>query len=197
MNRYTCRWAAGLVLALAALVLPSVRADDEEEMKLTREAGVDVAKLVDAMKDKMDGDKKDAEAIVKKHGLDYVMYQFKPRERGGLGLGVKGTIKPDGIELKIKDLTENKMSAADLKKQGPALIRAAQVASVLSDMASVTTPPKAKPGTPASAWATYSADMKKGAKEFAEAVKGGKPDVVQKAALNLNASCTGCHSAYR
>jgi hypothetical protein len=169
--------------------------------KATQEAGQDLLKFVDGMKGKTDAEvKKEAEKVVKKHGLDYVMYNFKPRERGyGLGVGAKGLVpvKEDGIEYKIKALGETKIAAADLAKQSAALVRMCEVAGAISEMAAVTSPPKAKPGTPPGAWATLTADMKKGSKELLDAVKSGKPEAVQKAANNLDASCTACHAAFR
>src|SRR5262249_57118629 len=119
----------------------------------------------------------------KKHGLDHVMYQFKPRARGfGLGVGAPGAIQPDGIDLKLKDLAENKPTAADLVKNADAYQRMMIATKAIAEIAAFATPPKAKPGTPAGAWAAFNSDMKKGADELSAAFKTGKPDVVQKAA---------------
>src|SRR5262249_50434523 len=121
------------------------------------------------------------------------------RARGyGLGVGpVPGKILPDGIDLKIKDLAEEKPSADDLKKNAEAYQRMLTVSAAIAEIAGYATPPKARAGTPPGAWKAFNDDMKKGVKELSEPLKPGKPDLVQKKALDLSASCSGCHSAYR
>lgn len=128
--------------------------------------------------------------------MDGIMELFKTRSRGGFGVGPQpGVIKPDGIESKIMALDKRPPTAPDLAANGVALAelgyRSAAVGLVIANKV-----PEDKKKD-AQAWQQASADLTKNAVAFAEAVKKGVPDDVQKTAKALNNTCVKCHEAFR
>src|SRR5947209_3657901 len=71
--------------------------------------------------------------------------------------------------------------------------RTAAVAAV----AHAAAPQKAAPDKDPKDWKKYSEDMIKTSQEFAKAVETKKLDAIKKAATNLNATCSDCHSKFR
>src|SRR5690242_9387004 len=101
MNRRTWVTLAGLLLALGiwTVAVPTGQGADEEDKEVVKEAQGAVIKLMEAMEKGGDG-KKEADGIRKKFdALKPSMYVFKPRDKGGIGVGP--AMKGDGIELKI------------------------------------------------------------------------------------------------
>src|SRR4051812_38953613 len=77
-----------------------------------------------------------AEDIAKAE-LGDVMQLFKPRPKGGVGIGpVPGAIKPDGIELKLIDLGKKRpLGPADVAKQADPLAEAGEITGAIADVA--------------------------------------------------------------
>src|SRR5713226_1966248 len=136
MNRFV-RVGLFAVLALGVCLLSSTitRGDDDEEqekmdIKESGKASDSLKKLLEAIE--KDKDKKDivkcAEDLNKKTDLKHIMWAaYKPREKGGLGVGDKaGAIKPDGVEAKLINMSKKPISDAQLEKEGPALIKMAE-----------------------------------------------------------------------
>src|SRR5437016_8304267 len=96
------------------LTAASNAADEKDELRES------VKKLADTLKDnKADDARKQVKAIADKiDDVDELMHLMSPRRpkgKGGLGIGDKpGTIKPDGIELKIGDLAKKPLSKTQL-----------------------------------------------------------------------------------
>jgi cytochrome c556 len=184
-----------MVLAAGIVVLAissTFSACDEEEQKATKEAQQDILKLVDA-KDKGNGDAKaQVEAIHKKYDeLKPVMNIFKPRDKGGIGVGPKG--KGDGIELRIKAWgSKRPPSPTDLKRMANEIERAAKIALAVADVADLYVPKKDP-----DKWKKYNQDMREGAEEWAKAARSGDPAQFKKASNKLDASCTDCHGDFR
>src|SRR5580704_7329133 len=96
------------LLALGVCFLAVARAldkgDEAEDMKAAAAAAPDVQKLADAA---AAGDaaalKKLGDDAAKKYELKPVMWAFKPKDKGGLGVGASAT-PPDGAELKLISL---------------------------------------------------------------------------------------------
>src|SRR5262249_31351355 len=152
---------AALLLGVALLSAPARGADDEEkEVKAAAEAVKKLAGNLDA-KDV----EKQAADIAKKHDIEYVMHQFKPRNKGGLGIGeqpIPGM--KDSIELAIIDFSGKKAPNAETIKQNQAdLIKMAQITQAIAEINqhNKVPPGKANPGK----WKTYNNDMKAGAKD--------------------------------
>jgi hypothetical protein len=193
MNRLARGLAAGTVLALAILVVAGVQvalADDDPKA-----AQKDVLDLAKASMEGKKIDKARLEAIKKKYeDLETIMHAYKPREKGGIGIGPPS--KSDGIEIKLNNLGKKALSKMQLDKEADDLVKAAHVNVAIAEIAKLYVP-KAKGGKGPKEWNEYLDQMKKSSMEFAKAVKSGDPKAVQKAANNVNASCTNCHSDFR
>ena len=90
MRKYTRVLSGALVAAaLGALFLASARGrddDDEEKAMKTAAAKDAVLKLVGDL-GKVDEVKKEAADVASKNDIEFVMSQFRPRTKGGLGVG--------------------------------------------------------------------------------------------------------------
>ena len=196
MSSYVRRMAVGSALALGVWLLASGgrAADEDEDEKAAKAAQKDIVELAGSMKDgKLNPAQ--VQAVRKKHELEHIMYVFKPREKGGLGVGPKGP--GDGIEFKLINLGKRAPAKMALQKQKDDLIRMARVTAVMGDLTALYPPPKSKMGKTPADWKKYSEDMKKTALEFIKAVEGGDPRKVKAAAENVNTSCNDCHTGFR
>jgi cytochrome c556 len=139
-----------------------------------------------------------AEEIAKKAELGDVMQAFKPRSKGGLGVGpTPDTIKPDGIEQKFIDLGKSKrgLTKADLSKQGDALAQAAEATKAISEIAVFYVDKDGKKNP--TKWKQFAGEMKTSAQELAAAAHKGDPEAIKKAVNKVNASCNDCHADFR
>jgi hypothetical protein len=182
----------GLAVGIGLLTAASGQSADDEDAKATKDAQVALLKLMDTMH-KGGNIKADLEAIKKQFPdeLKPLMNIFKPRGKGGLGVGPPG--KADGIEMKIINLSSKRaLSKADLSKQQNDLLKIADVSKAIAEVADMYPPKK-----DVDKWKKFDDDMRKGASELIAAVKSGDPKAVKTAATNLNASCTDCHAGFR
>jgi cytochrome c556 len=150
----------------------------------------DILKLVDGQGS--------ADEIAKKADLGDLMQAFKPRSKGGLGIGpTADAIKPDGIEQKFIDLGKSKkgLSKADLSKQGEALGKAASATKAISEVTLLYADKEGKKNP--TKWKQYASDMKTAAEALSGALKSGDADGIKKAVGKINASCNDCHSDFR
>lgn len=200
MSRFARRLIAGAVLAAGiwcAAVTPGFSADDEDDAAV-KEAQKGLLKLIG-----MNGAaaKTEAKTIAEKarkaaggdEGLKFVMRAYKPRAKGGIGVGAKG----ESIELKIISLGKRKLPAADVGKQKQDLEQIASVSKAIAEVTHYYTPNTRKAGKDPKDWTKFTEEMTKGADELTKAAKSGSPDAIKKAATNLNASCTNCHGTFR
>ncbi len=180
------------LLALAGLLLLGNRG----------EAGSSAAKLqkqVQVIADAIEkGDNKKADELAKKlaeqeEEVYYVMLLFKPRNRKGFGVGDKANeIIPDGIELKIRALSRDLISAAKLAKEKEALIEMAYRTHAITKFAGHLAPKKGKAD-----WLRFCEESEKACTEFIAAVKSGSTAEVKKTASKINTNCNNCHSKFR
>jgi hypothetical protein len=200
---------AVILLALGAFFLATAhgRDDDDikEKIKKTNAAKEAVLKLAGDLNGK-DGDvKKEAADVAAQHEIEFVMNLFKPRTTSpdkvsGIGVGAKpGTFKQDSIELFLIDLSNPKkpIPKPDLDANQADLQKMAEVIVAVAELTPHYAPKKDEAGKPIKDWLKFSADMQKQSKDLLSAVKSGDPKKVQKAALNLNSSCNGCHTEFR
>lgn len=87
---------------------------------------------------------------------------------------------------------KEKFTAKKLAALKADLIKAGELSKAVAEATDLYVPKKMAPK-----WKGYTQDMRKGADELIEAVNGGDVAKVKKAANNLSASCTNCHSDFR
>jgi len=193
--------ALGLCLWTASVTRSADDDDDAMDIKEAGKATEGLKKLIDLIDKDKDKNEiaKAAEDLDKKTDLKHIMWAaYKPREKGGLGVGDKDAkFKPDGIEAKLINMSKKEMSEAQLKKEGPALIKMAETAQAMADIAERNTPKKDEPKKPIADWTKTNKAQRDAAKELIDAVKANKADKVLDATKNLYASCTNCHSVFR
>jgi len=183
-----------LTVALALVVCSANQAadDEKEETKAAQKAIVELAK--DADSGNVDA-KKAAEIKKKYEDLLTVMNIYKPRDKGGLGVGPAG--KGDGIELKLIALGKKAPSKMSLEKEQKDLMMMARVNLAMSEITKHYAPTKPKGGKGAKEWNEYNSEMKKATMQFIEAVKKTDGPSVKKAAENINNACNSCHTDFR
>ncbi len=196
-------FAAAVVTALAGPFLAPARGrdDDDKEEKENRmkmaAAQVDVLKLVDSLGGKEDDVKKQALDVAQKHAIKFVMGQFRPRDKGGVGVGQPGAFPFDSVELELLLLSKKGVTPAQMAVQKADLQKMAQVMLAVSYVVPSYAPKTDEAGKPIKDWMRLSDDMKKQSKGLGEAIKGGDPMTVQSGAKALNSTCESCHTEFR
>jgi hypothetical protein len=201
-------WGGAAVLAALALGLVAVcrgrgdDAEDKENMQKAALAKEPVLKLVGAIESgaKDEDVKKQAADVGKKYDIKHVMWQMKPRDKGGLGVGpTPDAIQPDAIELKLIALGNPKkvISQKDLTAQQGDLVKMVEVSEAIAAVAPSYAANEGRKPAEQKKWNEYCEDMHKGSKELIDAIKGGDPKKVQVVADKLNASCNSCHTDFR
>ena len=183
-----------VVLALGAWFLAVARAGPAAPGA----ANADVEKVADAVNNPAQL-RKLAAGLVTNFELRDVSWAFKPREKGGLGVGPQpGAIDPDAIQLKLIQMGGQKgISAADLKANKADYQRVAEITRAIAEaMPGYVTKYTANAGT-AKQWVGFADDMKKGSDDLIAAIKGNNLQAIKQAAGKLNMSCNGCHTAFR
>jgi cytochrome c556 len=192
-----------LALALSLLAGPVTRGADDDDLADIKEAqkvSDKLKKLIDAVADGKTMDLPELKKAVKDTtDLKHVMWAaYKPREKGGLGVGDKaGAIKPDGIEIKLINMGKKPLTAAQLEKEGPAIIQMAKVAQGMVEVVELNTPGQDLPKKPIADWKKFNKEQKDGAQDLIDAVNKNNPKAVQAAATKLYGSCTSCHGVFR
>jgi hypothetical protein len=193
-----------MALSLCLLASPVTRGDDDDDAADIKEAGKAMdalKKLIDAVETNKDAKEvsKLANDLNKKTDLKHIMWAaYKPREKGGLGVGAKaGVIRPDGVEAKLISMSKKPMPAKQLEKESEDLIKMAEVSKAIAEIADLNTPKKDEPKKPITDWKTFNKRQKDSTKDFSDAVKAKDPDKLLDATKNLYSSCTNCHSVFR
>jgi hypothetical protein len=194
-----------LALAVLSLCLPLTArgADDvSDEKKAVAAAGRDVVGLLPYLDDADVRGR--GEQIGKKHELEYVSYAFKPRTRGGLGVGACGRPVPGlrdgiGIELTIIELARpgKAVPPALLGPNKNDLIHLARTTEAVAEITYAYTPKRGMPGKDPSAWVKSTDDMKQASRDLAAAADAGDARAIKVAAVRLNNACNDCHIVWR
>jgi cytochrome c556 len=195
MKRHAWLLPALGALALGVSVLAVARGRDKDEADNLKAAAVpapDVKKRADAAGDPA-ALKKEAAAISTKDELLPIMWAFKPREKGGLGVGAKG----EGIELKLISLGKKVLPAKDLSAQGADLKRMAEVTRGIAEVTPSYAGKFTKTPAEAKQWKGYAEDMKKASTDLIAAVKANNGKSIKDVTNHLNASCNDCHEKFR
>ena len=198
------RCASFAVLSLIAclLAVPVTRSrddDDAADIKEAQKVSDRLRKLVDAV---ADGRAKDVSDLKKPVSdttdLKHIMWAaYKPRAKGGFGANPKAGGSGEGIERRLDRLGAKGITAGQLDRESADLIRIAQVAQAMAEIAETHTPQQDMPNKPIAKWVKFNAQQKQSAQDLIDAVKANKPKDVQAAAAKLYGSCTGCHGVFR
>jgi hypothetical protein len=196
MKRLALLWAAGaglLAIGLIAGTTSGAATDDA-----TNSAVNGIADML-AKGDKA-GAKKAAVELSKKKDfdLDDVMHGFKPRNKKGIGVGVKaGEAMPDGIEAKIESLARDGITPPLIKKESEALTRAGFVIGAVGQIAIAATPAKDEGTKLKKDWVQWAEGMVKASDEFSVAAKSMSAAELKKAATNIKKNCDSCHMVFK
>lgn len=142
------------------------------------------------IQDVADG-KASAKDVSSKFSTEDIMHAFKPRAKGGLGVGKAGEIVPDAIELKINALAKKSLAAPTLTKEAAAIARMGELTRAIGEITLLQVPKKN-----VADWKKYTQDMITSSKNLTAAVKES-PEAVNKAAKKVAASCNDCHAKFR
>jgi hypothetical protein len=195
--------AGAALLALAVFFLAGSHAADEKDLKANLEKLVKTATEKPDDLEKAGADFAKANKIENDSIKDVMDFLGKrdPTDKKAVGWGVgpkPGEIKPDGIELKLREMAKVKpMSKAQLDKEKDALIEMADRTAAVGSVSVATPPKKNLPGKDPKDWKKWSDDMVKASREFEKAVKAGDPKTIKDAAVKLNSSCVDCHGTFR
>jgi cytochrome c556 len=190
------KWSCMVLLALATALglvylVESGLAGDAKKF------GADIDKIAASIKS---GDKAGAEALAvktskKAEELADIMYLFKLRSKGGLGVGPSPQAKSDGIETRLRDIARD--APSNLAKDGPALEQMGYHTAAIALVSKVMAPPKDVAKKKVSDFKRWCDEMYDTGVALAKAAKGGGGQEVKAAAAKVNASCNSCHSVFR
>jgi cytochrome c556 len=185
----TAAFAATLALVIWAVAAGDSNSADDKGGKVGP-YNADILKLADGQGS--------AKEIADKAELGDVMQAFKPRSKGGLGVGkVPDAVKPDGIEQKFIAMGKSKKgpSKADLTSQADALARAAAVTKAVGSITLLYADKDGKKNP--TKWKQYVGEMDKAADDLSKATQNSDSEGVKKAVGKINDSCINCHADFR
>jgi hypothetical protein len=190
--------AAAFTTAFALIgMASSLDAAGEKDLKAV------VQKIADAIKN---GDKAEAKKLADAAAKDKqlikkindVMRLFKPRNKEGLGVGMKPLANPskDGIEVALRDLRKE-VTAASLK-QADALETTGYWVAALAELSLAKGYSEKEKGMRTEeAWTKHSEEMRTLGVAFAKAAASKMPKEIRSAADKLNTNCNRCHSIFK
>ncbi|MBM4097499.1 MAG: cytochrome c [Planctomycetes bacterium] len=132
--------------------------------------------------------------------IESVMRAFKPRAKGGFGVGAKAGLVPanqDGIEAVLPNLQKKGVAKSDEAKMAEPLTELAHRVAAIAAVTAHMGPEKDQGVKTKKKWAEFNEMMKEGAESLASAIKEKKWADVKKAAGKMNSSCSECHSVFR
>jgi hypothetical protein len=192
-------WLIGsmaIIIAAGGWLRVNARHDDDEDED-SKKATETLRKVAKAFGGGKEADKADVETLTKLD-LGESMHKFKPRDKGGFGIGDKpGAISPDGIQSKVEALGKRKLTAAAVTKEADAIAQMALEVAAISVAATAHAPKKKEPGKDPKDWKQWTVEMKDSAVELNKAAKAKSADDIKKAATKLQGSCNSCHGAFR
>lgn len=147
-----------------------------------------------------DGAKSMADALAKKtEEIAEVMDLFKPRKKGGFGVGEKpGSVEPDHIDqLLVKMSGPNPPAPATLKKHAAALEQMAYRTAAIALISGAKAPEKNQGKKTRKDWIAWSTEMHDGAIALAEAAKAMKVADIKSGASKTYGACANCHGVFR
>jgi hypothetical protein len=128
--------------------------------------------------------------------LDDLEQAYKPRRRGGVGVGPPGNT--DGIEQKLFLLLRRPLTAVQVADQRADLLRVAHYSIAITEVARLFAPEKPRPNNRgAREWNAYADEVIRGARDLVAAARNGDPKGVQAAAVRTHGGCNECHAEFR
>jgi hypothetical protein len=192
-------WVASAMLA-AMLGLAFVSSPSAAQGK-KKEVDVAVKEIADELKkgNKAAAKKMADDAAKNLDEISDMMHLFRPRNKGGLGVGSTPLTNPakDGIEVMIRDLSRDvpggiAKQAASLQEMGYHIAAMGELANAAVAKAPVGGGKKTK-----KAWTEMSEDMRSLGLAFAKASAGKGGQEIKTAANKVNANCNKCHSIFK
>ncbi len=200
MRRYSYPVAASILIGTMVILLTGQgQAATEEDIARAQKEVLAIAG--DIANKNMDAAKKKVDAYLKANVNDYKdlaapMKTMALRDNGGVGFGVKGRFKPDGIEAQLIILGRKALAGAPAPLAGLAgdLTKSANIIAAVSEMALKKSPKKEADKKD---WLGWAQDMKDGAAALSDAVAKNDPDAVDAAARKLDTACADCHNKFK
>ncbi len=191
MSRFA-RLPVGVVLGLALVLCFGLQARTNLDEKENAEAQAAVLKMADKL-----GCTDLARSIARENAIEHVMHQFKPRTKGGIGIGCNAPpgVK-DGIELTMIDLANDKrgFTRDAVDKLGNDLVKVAQQTQAIAEINDYYIPRFKREDRDPAVLKQMNNDMKAGAADLAKAAQARDVAAVKAAANKINNSCVGCHA---
>lgn len=195
MTRMRMAVLGAIVVGLGGIIYLAERTSAGENKALVGQV-TKIAELI--KKGDKDGADKAAQAFAKKlDSLEEVMHLFKPRKKGGLGVGKPGEVTPDGIELKIVQMKRDAPTPTTLKKEAAALEEMGYLTAAIAAITkhAAHTNDKAKKG--GKDWIEWSVEMQEASVKLAQAAKAQGGQELKTATSKVDGACNACHSKYR
>jgi hypothetical protein len=128
--------------------------------------------------------------------LDDLAKAFKPRRRGGIGIGPPAN--NDGLELKLYVLRRTELNAAQLQEQKADVNRLAHYTIAIIEVVRLFAPdvPR-RDGKGAREWNAFADEVRLGARDLLRANATGDAKGVRAAAIKLAEGCFNCHDVFR
>jgi len=190
MRRVKFTWLATVSLLAGALAINDGQASVDDA---TNAAINGVADLL--AKGDVAGAKKAAAEV--KSDIETVMAGFKLRSKKGIGVGEKGAIQPDGVELKINAIARDGVTTATLKKEGAAIARAGYVTAAIGQIAHAQTPKMDEGKKKKADWIEWSDGLISSAQEFSKIAAAGDAAGLKKSANKIKQACDSCHMVFK
>ncbi len=190
-------WMAGVsLLALAALVWTGTTVAGGDEAAQTKMV-LDIAAKMKT--DKAEGMKMAAAFAKKLDSLENVMHGFKPRKKGGIGVGpTAGEITPDGIELYINQTQRDGITATALAKQAKAVEDMAYQTAAIAEIArNFESKDLFKGKKTKKDWQDFAERTREGSLKLAAAAQAKGAAEIKTASKAVNDACNACHSLFR
>jgi hypothetical protein len=146
------------------------------------------------------GAKSMADALAKKtEEIAEVMDLFKPRKKGGFGVGEKpGSVEPDHIDqLYVKLSGPNPPAAGTLTKNAAALEQMGYRTAAMALITLAKAPDKNQGKKTKKDWVAWATDMHDGALAMAAAAKSKNVADIKSSASKAYSACANCHAVFR
>lgn len=166
-----------------------------------KEVDVAVKEIADELKkgDKAKAKKLADQAAKNLDEISDMMHLFRPRNKGGLGVGPMQLANPakDGIEVMIRDLARD--VPGGIAKQAAALEAMGYYIAAMGELANaaVVKAPTGGGKKTKKAWTEMSEDMRVLGLAFAKASAAKGAQEIKTAASKVNANCNKCHSIFK